>query len=91
MSLNSIPLPTVDPDRLYIIDHIDARKINPNTYKGYGIFPGSKVKLLFNSPSKNPSAYEIMGAVIALRQEDSMNIFVLPASLHQEVQTCEQL
>jgi len=29
-----------------------------NTLRGYGIFPGSTVKLLFRSPAKNPCAYE---------------------------------
>ncbi|MDO4486841.1 MAG: FeoA family protein [Bacillota bacterium] len=80
MQLNSIPLPSALPDRDYIIDHIDDSRIRPDNFKGYGIFPGSRIKLLFNSPSRNPSAYEIMGAVIALRREDSMNIYVFPAA-----------
>lgn len=78
MHLNSIPLPAVAPNRDYIIDHIIPGKTSPENYKGYGIFPGSKIRLLFSSPSRNPSAYEIMGTVIALRHEDSSNIFVMP-------------
>lgn len=79
MPNNSIPLPTVMPGKEYIIDHITPGKTNPDNYRGYGIFPGSKIKFLFKSPSNNPSAYEVMGTVIALRKEDSMNIFVSPA------------
>lgn len=82
MCINFIPLSAAKPDTEYIIDHIDSGKANPNNYKGYGIFPGSKIKLLFNSPSKNPTAYEIMGAVIALRHEDSKNIFIIPSKLY---------
>lgn len=78
MHSNPIPLPTISPDRDYMIDHILTGKTNPDNFKGYGIFPGSMIRLLFSSPSHNPSAYEVMGAVIALRHEDSSNIFVLP-------------
>jgi len=51
-----------------------------NTLRGYGIFPGSTVKLLFRSPAKNPCAYEIMGAVLALRDEDSASIMIASRS-----------
>lgn len=78
MCTNSIPLPAAAPNRDYMIDHINPGKTNPESFKGYGIFPGSKIRPLFSSPSQNPSAYEIMGTVIALRHEDSSNIFVMP-------------
>lgn len=87
---HSIPLPMVVPGREYIINHIESGKENADRYRGYGIFPGSKIKLLFNSPSKNPSAYEVMGAVLALRQEDSRNIYVSPSPPHQAARTYEQ-
>lgn len=87
MNNYAIPLPTAVPDKEYIIQYIINEKTNFKKYFGYGIFPGSKIKLLFRSPSKNPSAYEIMGAVLALRHEDSENIYVLPYTENSE-STC---
>lgn len=92
MKTKPIPLPTVVPGTEYIVDYIEKGTVCPVVFSRYGIFPGSKIKLLFNSPSRNPSAYEVMGAVLALRHEDSKNIFVLPTPphLHQAKQLLPQ-
>ena len=42
--------------------------------KGFGIFgiiEGTKVECILISPGKNPKAYMIKGAVIAIRNEDA--------------------
>ena len=39
-----------------------------------GFIKGSKITALYKSPSKNPTAYLIKGAVIAIRDEDAKNI-----------------
>ena len=39
-----------------------------------GFVPGASVRPLHRSPSGDPTAYSIMGAVIALRQEDARHI-----------------
>lgn len=36
-----------------------------------GIIPDTKIKVLYESPFKDPRAYFIRGAVIALRKEDA--------------------
>lgn len=41
-----------------------------------GLIEGSRVKCLFRSPLGDPTAYEIKGAVIALRQRDARSIVV---------------
>lgn len=41
-----------------------------------GLIEGTNVECLLKSPSGNPVAYLIRGAVIALRQEDSSSILV---------------
>ena len=46
-----------------------------------GLIPGTKVKSIRKSPLGDPIAYEIRGAVIALRKEESSQIFVQPAYL----------
>ena len=90
MNEQSIPLPMAMPGKEYIINHIEKGKTDSLNFFGYGIFPGSKIKLLFRSPAKNPAAYEVMGAVLALRYEDSINIFVSPNLLHQAAQPSQQ-
>lgn len=81
MKSEFIPLPEMLPGREYIIKHINNEKNCAHKFKGYGLLPGTKIKFLFSSPSKDPRAYEIMGTVIALRAEDSKNIFVSPTSI----------
>lgn len=41
-----------------------------------GLIPGSKVKCLMGRPTGSPAAYEIGGAVIALRREDTGMIWL---------------
>lgn len=71
-----IPLVKVSQNKEYIIESVSYFDNYSTDLHGYGIMPGTKIKLLFASPSKDPSAYEIMGTVIALRQNDSKRIFV---------------
>jgi len=79
MKTCSIPLPRAVPGIEYIIHHIESSNLHANVLKGYGITPGTKIKLLFKSPSHDPYAYEIMGAVLAIRHEDSKKIYIIPA------------
>ena len=77
----SIPLPCIDFGKDYIIKYINSDVLAKN-FHGYGLSPGTKIKLLFKSPGGNPSAYEVLGTVIALRHEDSKNIFVSNATAY---------
>jgi hypothetical protein len=43
-----------------------------------GLVPGAVVKALHRSPAGDPTAYYIMGAVIALRDEDASKITIRP-------------
>lgn len=49
-----------------------------------GVINGTKIKCLFKSPSGDPAAYEIRGAVIALRYEDSALIDMEPVDKRGE-------
>ena len=70
-----IPLSCIDFGKDYIIKYITSDILAKN-FHGYGLSPGTKIKLLFKSPAGNPCAYEVLGSVIALRHEDSQNIYV---------------
>ena len=41
-----------------------------------GLIEGTEVKCVLKSPSGDPAAYQIRGAIIALRSEDSSNVFI---------------
>lgn len=41
-----------------------------------GLIPGASVRCLYQSPSGSPVAYDIQGAVIALRRGDAEQIWV---------------
>lgn len=43
-----------------------------------GLREGSAIKPVLSSPSGNPTAYQVCGAIIALRSCDSMRISVSP-------------
>lgn len=44
--------------------------------KDIGLIEGTKVKCVLQSPFKDPKAFLIRGAVIALRNDDSSQIYV---------------
>lgn len=91
MKNQSIPLPMAISGNDYIITHIEKGKVSADALRGYGILPGARIKLHFTSPSGNPAAYEIMGAMLALRHEDVQGIYILPAALHQKAHICGEL
>ena len=43
-----------------------------------GLIPGTSIRCCFSAPSGSPAAYEIRGALIALRQLDAEKILVCP-------------
>lgn len=82
MNFTVISLSDAVYDSEYMIHSVDHISSAVSGLRGYGIFPGSKIKKLFSSPTGTLSAYEIMGTVIALRKETSENISVVPADNH---------
>ena len=41
-----------------------------------GLIENSLIKAIYKSPLKDPTAYFIRGSIIALRQDDSKNIYI---------------
>lgn len=75
MLRSDLTLADVLTDRNYIITWIDS---NVNHLFEFGLDFNVKIKKLFTSPLNNPSAYEVMGTVIALRDEVARQIHVAP-------------
>ena len=77
MFRSDLTLVDILTDRNYIITRIDD---DVNYLFEFGLNFNVKIKKLFTSPLNNPSAYEVMGVVIALRDEDARKIHVIPLS-----------
>ena len=59
-----------------VIESVDCTGAALRRFLDLGFIPGTRVTPLFASPAKNPVAYSVRGAVIALRREDCKNITV---------------
>jgi len=77
MKTDILPLPEAALGREYTIESVNDGKLLAEDLRGYGLIPGAGIKPLFASPSGDPCAYEIMGTVIALRNDDSKYIKVM--------------
>lgn len=53
------------------VKHISKAKEIWRRFEDLGIIAGTKIKCVLQSPAKNPKAYMIRGAVIAIRNEDA--------------------
>lgn len=75
MYLNSIK-----DTKYYIVDKINAdEKVKRRLYD-IGLVNGTKIKLLFISPSKKIKAYLIRDSVIAIRDKDASLISLIKVS-----------
>ena len=59
---------------------INSQEKEKDRFIDLGFAPSRKVKTLFKSPAQNPIAYEVMGAVLALRSEDASKIMIRTGS-----------
>ena len=60
----------------YTIDKINLKEKNKRRLYDIGLVNGTKIKLLFNSPSKKIRAYLIRNSIIAIRNSDASKIEV---------------
>ncbi|MDD2432035.1 MAG: FeoA family protein [Firmicutes bacterium] len=77
--LSQIPL-----NQTYTISKIDQSNKMRRRLWDLGFTTGTKITTLYSSPSGNPRAYLIRGAVIALRNEDASTITLTPISSREE-------
>lgn len=71
LPLNKAPMGSIVSVKKLISDGISRRRM-----LDLGLIQGTKVQCLRQSPSGDPTAYEIRGAVIALRSEEASKILV---------------
>ena len=71
MSLHDLPI-----GKTAIINSIQAEGITRRRMLDLGLVPGTKVEALRVSPTGDPKAFRIRGAVIAFREEEGTKILV---------------
>lgn len=76
MNRNLIFLDKLPIGSLCIVEEILAQGISRRRLLDLGLIKGTIVKSLMKSPAGDPIAYEIRGAVIALRSEEASKILV---------------
>ncbi len=76
MQIRNIPLTQLPVGSLASVVSIRSNGPERRRMLDLGLIAGTRVQPLFRSPSGNPVAYLIRGAVIALRAEDSSGIMV---------------
>lgn len=74
----SFPLSTLREGQEATVDTIMSSSTLRRRLQDIGIISGTKIKCLLNSPSGDPVAYLIRGAIIAIRKEDSDQITICP-------------
>lgn len=72
MTLNKLNLNTVAQ-----IDNLNCTGSIRRRLLDLGLVKNTKIKPVLKSPSGDPTAFEVRGSIIALREEDSQNIQVL--------------
>lgn len=70
-SLNTLPL-----GKKAVVSDLTACGIERRRMQDLGLVRGASVEALHKSPTGDPTAYFIMGAVIALRGEDAQKILI---------------
>lgn len=71
ISLDQLPLGSIGKVKELISEGISHRRM-----LDLGLIDGTTIKSLIKSPSGDPIAYEIRGAVIALRSEEASKILI---------------
>ena len=69
-------LNNIKNNEYYTIDKINLPEKNKRRLYDIGLVNGTKIKLLFLSPSKKIKAYSIRDSIIAIRNSDASKIEV---------------
>lgn len=72
------PLSCIEPGQHARVVRMEVREELNRRLRDLGLIEGTLVECLHQAPFGDPAAYQIRGAVIALRKEDSAGIFTIP-------------
>lgn len=63
-------------EEAYIIEN-DVKSNNRENLTNLGLTKNTKIKCLYKSPFKDPTAYLIKNVILAIREEDSKEILII--------------
>ncbi|HHW60502.1 MAG TPA: ferrous iron transport protein A [Syntrophomonadaceae bacterium] len=66
------------PGCFALVEEVQAQGITRRRLLDLGLVPGTIIQAIHRSPLGDPTAYQIRGAIIALRQEDTLQIRIIP-------------
>ena len=66
----TVTMDRLSPGESAVVEHIKHPAMS-HRLSSLGLTAGTAVRCLFRAPLGDPSAYDVRGAVIALRREDS--------------------
>lgn len=70
LSGDTVTMDRLSPGESAVVEHIKQSSLS-DRLSALGLTAGTGVRCLFRAPLGDPTAYDIRGAVIALRREDS--------------------
>ena len=70
-TLNKLPI-----NKVGIIKKVNSKPDIKRRLLDLGMIENTPIKPIYKSPLKDPTAYLVRGSVIALRNEDTKNIFI---------------
>ncbi len=76
--MTDFSLAALDPGEQAVVLSLRDRGDIRRRLQDLGLIPGTPVSCLARSPLGDPCAYQIRGAVVALRREDALLVEVAP-------------
>jgi len=76
MNNRTYTLNTLSIGNKAVVNNLTSDCSHKRRMNDLGLAPGTEVKALHRSPAGDPTAYYIMGTVIALRADDAKNIII---------------
>lgn len=73
-------LNTIPAGSYALVAQIEAEGVSRRRLLDLGLVPGTRVEVVRRSPLGDPVAYNIRGAIIALREEESRRVLVTETS-----------
>lgn len=74
--MEAIPLSRLPTGQRAVVIKLACSEELCRRLEDLGMLEGTEIRCLHRSPAGSPSAYELRGAVIALRREDAAEIFI---------------
>lgn len=74
--MEAIPLSRLPTGQRAVVIKLNCSEALCRRLEDLGMMEGTELRCLHRSPAGSPAAYELRGAVIALRREDAAEIFI---------------